>query len=117
MDVTYLGNGLRHSAGPILNETKAFLDSDAPDREVEDDLRWESYCRAGRAPSGQLELESMRVLVRDIPSMNCLKCGSQDVGIVYKQGCISPMSGDAYYDVELRCAACGEYSVYSYAEN
>ncbi len=111
------GGSRRYSSEPILRQSIDFLAGTEADHDIDDGLSWESFYRQGCPPQTHLKKEEMSVLIRDLPTMVCLSCGSAWVGIIYKQGCVSPHSGDAYYDVELRCAECGTYSVYSYAEN
>ena len=60
----------------------------------------------------------MRAVELGLDQADCLYCcESKDVLVIALQGCVSMHSGDAYYDFELRCNACGKFSVYSYAEN
>ncbi|MBN1618922.1 hypothetical protein JW887_06325 [Candidatus Dojkabacteria bacterium] len=108
----------RYSKEPILPMTKEFVENKSNDFHKDNDLRWESYYKDGCEIDKHLENEPMRVLYRDIPKMKCLKCGSQKtIKIIYVQGNIHPMCGDAYYDVEIFCSKCKVYCAFSYAEN
>lgn len=122
MGVTYLGDqdGMyrRYCEDPILNQTIEFIKSGKETKFVKDELRWEYFYKGGISYDKHLEIEHMRVLYRDIPKMKCLKCDSQkDCKIMFVQGNVHPMTGDAYYDVEIYCNKCKIYSAFSYAEN
>ncbi len=47
----------------------------------------------------------------------CGSCGSGDVLVIAAQWCVSYASGDAYWDYEIACNACGKYTQRSYCEN
>ena len=112
-----LNHNLRRSAGPILACTKAFLASDSQPCVRQNFQNQDWYHGTGIKPAdhpGRLELA---VLDRHLPDACCAWCASRDVLVVALQGCVSEHSGDAYYDYELHCRRCGQFTACSYAEN
>lgn len=121
-DIKYLkdngGMFRRYSESPVLSETAKYIQDKSEDQQKSDSFSWAAYYKDGATDEEHLKSERMRVLARDIPKMCCLKCmGKKNSLIIYVHGCIHPMSGDAYYDVELFCNKCKVYSAFSYAEN
>ena len=56
-------------------------------------------------------------LVGSISFSGCGSCGSNDVLVIAAQWCVSYASGDAYWDYEIACNACGKYTRRSFCEN
>lgn len=48
---------------------------------------------------------------------SCLNCGSEKVKVIYAQRTIHPMNGNEYFDLELVCEDCMQFSLYAYADN
>jgi hypothetical protein len=47
----------------------------------------------------------------------CENCKSDHVKVIYAHWCVSPHSGDSYWDYELYCEDCQKYTQSSFAEN
>lgn len=56
-------------------------------------------------------------LSRDIPFGPCDGCQSNDVLVIAAQWNSHPYSGDVYWDYEIECQTCQQYSQHSYSEN
>ena len=68
------------------------------------------YTGAGVAPASH-------PLVQHITFAGCGSCGSDDVLVIATQWCVSYNSGNAYWDYEIACDACGTFTQRSYSEN
>ncbi len=55
-------------------------------------------------------------LTGTIQFSGCGSCGSDNVFVIAAQWCVSYASGDAYWDYEIACNACGKYTQRSYCE-
>lgn len=47
----------------------------------------------------------------------CANCKSENIKIIYAHWCVSPNSGDSYWDYEALCENCGKYISVSFSEN
>ncbi|MFX0102991.1 MAG: hypothetical protein ACFFCS_25715, partial [Candidatus Hodarchaeota archaeon] len=47
----------------------------------------------------------------------CMHCESQKVKVIAAQWSVSYHSGDRYWDYEIVCEECGQYTQRSFAEN
>lgn len=47
----------------------------------------------------------------------CDACQSKDVLVIAAQWNVHPYSGDVYWDYEIECQTCQQYSQHSYSEN
>jgi hypothetical protein len=59
----------------------------------------------------------LRVLGEHLPLTTCGCCSGKNVFVIALQGCVAGHSGDAYYDYEIYCCDCKNYTAFSYAEN
>jgi len=48
---------------------------------------------------------------------SCGNCQSKNIKIIYARWCVSPHSGDAYWDYEAFCEDCHKFTQCSYNEN
>ncbi len=105
------------SKKPILNVTKKFYTTDnEPCVKTEFEMQ-EWYHGTGLPPLEHPGMDYLRVLERDLPKTVCGYCKSKKVLVIALQGCVHPMSGDAYYDYEVVCKDCGGFTCFAYAEN
>ncbi len=47
----------------------------------------------------------------------CGNCEGESVKVIYAHWCVSPHSGDAYWDYEIICDDCGRFTSRSFSEN
>ena len=47
----------------------------------------------------------------------CAECKSDNVTVIYAKWCVSTISGDAYWDYEIKCEDCGKFTARSFNEN
>lgn len=101
----------------ILKATKTFYPVDTePCIKTNFEMRdW--YHGTGLPPLEHPGMGYLRVLARDLPKTLCGYCKSKNVLVITLQGCVHPMSGDAYYDYEVVCEDCGGFTAFAYAEN
>lgn len=82
----------------ILNDTKTFYHSDTEPC-VKCALKMqEGYHGTRPPPLKHPGMNYLRALERDLPDTVCGYCQSKNVLVIALQGCVHPMSGDAYYD-------------------
>ncbi|NHJ46980.1 MAG: hypothetical protein FK733_04250 [Asgard group archaeon] len=48
---------------------------------------------------------------------DCKNCESLNVKVIYASWCVSPNSGDAYWDYEIYCEDCQMYTQCSFSDN
>ncbi|MBL8022606.1 MAG: hypothetical protein JNM27_23205 [Leptospirales bacterium] len=115
--VEWLNQSVRRSDGPILEATRQLaLASSEPCQSVDwNGQTW--YYGTGIRPADHPMRDEMRVLEYAMDHADCLFCEGKDVLVVALQGVVSPQSGDAYYDYEVKCNTCGKYSAVSYSED
>ncbi|MBN1411342.1 MAG: hypothetical protein JW969_10905 [Spirochaetales bacterium] len=117
MDVEYLSDSRARSTHPILSATRHFYGKDTEPCIISDFEYQQWYHGTGVSPKDHPGNELLRVLKSHLPGSRCGYCESDDVLVIALQGCVHPMSGDAYYDYEIVCKQCGKFTSYSYAEN
>ncbi len=116
-EVECLSNSVSRSKKPILEISKAYYGKDKSPC-TETDFRGQHwYHGTGLPPKEHPGMDMLRVLERDLPLSKCGYCNGTNVLVIALQGCVHPMSGDAYYDYEVVCTDCGGFTTYAYAEN
>ena len=106
----------RCSAEPILPATQQFYPQDTePCIET-----WEGgqywHHGTGIAPADHPALPKT-AWARSVRAARCGACGSDQVAMITLQWSVASHSGDLYYDYELICRACGQFTARAYCEN